>query len=191
MIARSQPPASRKDKFGGVRHGAGVERRDLVAVLVGAAEERRRELVADLLARATCRCPRRRATAGSRRSPARPFPSGPAARRAAPACRRCSARTRRAACPSSRRGSSGSPAAGGRAAGARVKLPGKRHQVVVGDRSGDDDSHDMGRYLPMMGARACLDGGRHVLGPGDDGVLQRAAARAPARGRHPRRPPRR
>ena len=98
-------PARAERQLAGVRHRAGVERRDLVALRVGAAEERRGELVRRPASRATCRRRPPRASGGSRRSPARPSPSGAAARRAAPACRRCSARSRRAACPSCRPGS--------------------------------------------------------------------------------------
>ena len=87
----------------GVGHRAGVERRDLIVVDVGAAEERRGELARRSASRATCRRRPPRATRGTRRSPRPPSPSAAAARRAAPACRRCSARSRRAACPSCRR----------------------------------------------------------------------------------------
>ena len=50
-----------------VRHRAGVERRDLVVVDVGAAEERCRELARHVAPPATCRRRPPRATAGSRR----------------------------------------------------------------------------------------------------------------------------
>src|SRR6185503_15529807 len=38
------------------------------------------------------------------------------------------------------------------------ELPGKGHQVVVGDRAGDNQFHDCAgsRYLPIIGARSCL-----------------------------------
>ena len=166
---RSRPTVAER-QLAGIRHRAGVERRDLVVVDVGAAEERRRELARHVAHERRVHARRLEPAAGSRRSPARPSPSAAAARRAAPAYRRCSGAhpPRRLSIVSTRKlRLTRCTCSGSRCS---VNLPGKRHQVVERDRTGDDDVHDSD----------CCASGSRLRARGPDAGRGQAQADGPA-----------
>ena len=141
MIARSQARRVAKRQLAGVGHRAGVERRDLVVVGVGAAEERRRELPGHVL--------HERRVDARRLEPApvvveiltgRRHQRGPLAEQR----QRVGDVRRAAAAALVHRVDEKTQAHPRHVLRQEVlgELPGKRHQVVEGDRAGDDDGHD-------------------------------------------------
>src|SRR5205807_924059 len=138
-----------KRELPGIGHGAGVERRDLIVVLIGAAEERRAELAVDF--------------DDQRRIDARRLEPAPVLAEIL-AGRRHQQRTlaeqrervrdvrRAAAAPLHHRVDEEAETDAVHVLRQEVlgEFPGERHQIVVRDPSGDDRVHFM--YVPTLGA---------------------------------------